>query len=311
VTDGPLPPDPPDAEALVLPVTSVAAAVRYLRGDGVSVRSEGRTGGGSINDTRRLVLSDGDSLFLKINGTEHSGLFLEEARGLMTLRRADAGPRVPEALAIFEDGRRQYLLMEHIEPGRRSGKFAVELGARLAEMHRSQRSPSCGFGRDNHIGATPQPNGWVQGWYDFFGERRLLYQVELAARNGRADRRMREGVELLVRRLPDLLPNVDDGQASILHGDLWGGNVMAASTGEAAIIDPAVSYGHREADLAMTSLFGGFEPAFYRAYAEAWPLVPGYEARRDIYNLYHLLNHLNLFGDSYRPGCTAIIERFR
>jgi protein-ribulosamine 3-kinase len=311
VKDAPLDASVPDAESLILPVTSVAAAVRHLRGDGVAVRSESRAGGGSINDTRAIVLSDGSSLFLKMNGMEYAGLFLEEARGLLALRAAGGGPRVPEPLAVFEDGRRQYLLMEYIEPGRRGRNFAAELGRRLAGMHRNNRSAACGFGRDNHIGATPQPNGWSGGWHDFFGERRLGYQIELAARNGRADQAMERGVAALIRRLPDLLPDVDGGRGSVLHGDLWGGNVIASASGEAVIIDPAVYYGHREADLAMTSLFGGFEPAFYRAYAEAWPLEAGYETRRDIYNLYHLLNHLNLFGASYRGACQAIIERFR
>ncbi len=150
----------------------------------------------------------------------------------------------------------------------------------------------------------------MNDWHAFFGERRLGFQIELARRGGRADAALERGVHRVIDRLDELIPDLDDGGASVLHGDLWGGNYLVSSDGEPVLIDPAVYYGHREADLAMTELFGGFQAPFYRAYKSEWPLVPGYEARRDVYNLYHLLNHLNLFGSSYAGSCAAIVRRF-
>lgn len=289
--------------------SSVQHAVVQVAGDGVRVRSERAVGGGMINETRQLLLTNGKSFFLKVNSRAHSDLFVEEARGLLALRET-TGPRVPAPLGLFEKGDHQYLLMEWIEAGRPGGDFWTRFGGALAQLHRTNRSPRCGFFGDNHIGTTDQPNGWMVSWHDFFGERRLLFQVELARKHGRADAAMEQGVRSLIKKLPDLVPDLDEGGASILHGDLWGGNYMASTENEPVVIDPAVYYGHREADLAMSELFGGFSPEFYRAYQAEWPLVPGYEQRRDIYNLYHLLNHLNLFGGSYAGSCQAIIRRF-
>ncbi|MEX2442151.1 MAG: fructosamine kinase family protein [Alkalispirochaeta sp.] len=298
-----------ELEQIRLSASSLRQAVVQIAGDGVAVRSERSVGGGSINDTRQVTLSNGRNLFLKVNSRAHGDLFAEEARGLLSLREAQ-GPRVPTPLGLFESGDTQYMLMEWIATGRPGGDFWSRFGRDLALLHRTNRSPRCGFFHDNHIGATEQPNGWMVGWHEFFGERRLLFQVELARKHGRADVAMEHGVRSLIKRLPELIPDLDEGGASILHGDLWGGNYMVSEDNEPVLIDPAVYYGHREADLAMTELFGGFSSAFYRAYQAEWPLVPGYEQRRDIYNLYHLLNHLNLFGGSYAGSCRAIIRRF-
>jgi fructosamine-3-kinase len=292
-----------------LSATTLQQAVVQIAGDGVGVRSERGVGGGMINETRQLLLTNGDNLFLKVNSRAHEDLFVEEARGLLALREA-SGPRIPAPLGLFESGDHQYLLMEWIDTGHAGGDFWQRFGSALAQLHRTNRSPRCGFSHDNHIGATKQPNGWIVGWHEFFGERRLLFQVELARKHGRADREMERGVRAVIKKLPDLIPDLDEGGASILHGDLWGGNYIVSQRNEAVLIDPAVYYGHREADLAMTQLFGGFSPEFYRAYQRDWPMVPGYEQRRDIYNLYHLLNHLNLFGGSYAGSCRAIIRRF-
>lgn len=300
---------PDRMQEIRLTASSLQQAVVQVAGDGVGVRSERTVGGGSINDTRQLILTNGHNLFLKVNARGHSGLFAEEARGLLALGQSH-GPRVPTPVGLFEAGDNQYLLLEWIPTGRPRDDFWSRFGEKLAQLHRSNRSPRCGFSHDNHIGATPQPNGWMVNWHEFFGERRLLFQVELARKQGRADAAMERGVQELVRKLPDLIPALDEGGASILHGDLWGGNYMVSEDNDPVLIDPAVYYGHREADLAMTQLFGGFSPDFYGAYQAEWPLVPGYEQRRDIYNLYHLLNHLNLFGGSYAGSCHAIIRRF-
>ncbi len=298
-----------DHTSIRLSASSLQQAIAQIAGDGVAVRSERSVGGGMINETRQLLLTNGESIFLKVNSRVHRDLFTEEARGLLALRKTE-GPRIPAPLGLFEADDNQYLLMEWIPSGHATGDFWKRFGRALAQLHRANRSPRCGFSHDNHIGTTEQPNAWLVNWHEFFGERRLLFQVELARKHGRADAAMEQGVRKLITKLPELIPAVDEGGASILHGDLWGGNYMVSEKNEPVLIDPAVYYGHREADLAMTQLFGGFSPAFYDAYEVEWPLVPGYEQRRDIYNLYHLLNHLNLFGGSYAGSCRAIIRRF-
>lgn len=298
-----------DLSDITLAARSLNAAVATLRGDGITVRGQQTVGGGSINDAAHLSLSDGSELFLKRNRRSHQGLFQEEARGLRALRVA-GGPRVPEPLALFEDDQHQYLLMEYIPTGRRSTQGWARLGRELAELHAARRRDRAGFPRDNHIGSTPQTNTWTDDWHRFFAQQRLMSQAERAVRTGRAEPALARGVEQLAARLPDLLPDCDDHRPGILHGDLWGGNVMFDSEGAPVLVDPAAYFGHREADLAMTELFGGFGSEFYRAYQERWPLEPGYPERRDIYNLYHLLNHLNLFGRSYLSACEAIVRSY-
>jgi protein-ribulosamine 3-kinase len=288
---------------------SLARVIAHIRGEGVTVRSEERVHGGSINDSCILTLSDRSRFFLKRNTLTHAGLFDEEARGLLALSLAE-GPGVPKVYALFADGTTQHLLLEYIESGRSGSSFFGRFGRALARLHRTNRCDRCGFERDNHIGSTEQRNGWSADWHRFFGEQRLVYQAELALQRGLGDQDMVRRTRSLVKHLPDLIPHVDEERASLLHGDLWGGNYMVDTGGDPVLIDPAVYYGHREADLAMTELFGGFSPEFYRAYQQEWPLEPGYLERRDIYNLYHLLNHLNLFGGGYLGSCRAILRRY-
>jgi fructosamine-3-kinase len=179
------------------------------------------------------------------------------------------------------------------------------LGQQLAHLHRASAA-RFGWHRDNTIGATPQPNPWTESWIEFWRTQRLAFQLQLAARNGHTGGLQRRGEQLLVR-LDALLAH--DPARSLLHGDLWGGNAAATAAGEPVLFDPACYYGDRETDLAMTELFGGFAPAFYSEYRAAWPLDAGYGARRDLYNLYHVLNHLNLFGGGYRAQAEGMIER--
>lgn len=295
-------------EDLRLSVRSLDQAVQLLFDTGLS--GAGRSlGGGSINRARRIDLDDGRALFVKENSLSHRGLFAEEARGLMALRAA-SGPRVPEVYGFFDDGRSQFLLLEWIEQGSRGADFFTRFGRELAEMHRTNRAPSCGFDHHNHIGATEQQNGRLDDWHEFFAVRRIGFQVRLARDRGLLDRATATRADRLSSRFPELLPLPDGGEPSILHGDLWGGNYLVDDREAPVLIDPAVYYGHREADLAMTELFGGFGADFYRAYEDEWPLEPGYRERRDLYNLYHLLNHLNLFGSSYHGQCASIIRRF-
>lgn len=280
-------------------------AVKIVFGAGVHIAERRPVGGGCISRSSELRLSNDESVFLK----EASGdprAFEREANGLAALARA-GGPRVPRPLAIHRGGR--FLVLEFIRAGRSGRSFADRLGRELAAMHRFGSDSGYGFGEDNFIGSTVQENGWMDSWTAFFAERRLGFQLELAARNGTADRDLAEGIESIMARIPNLL--VEPQSPSLLHGDLWSGNYLADESGAPVLIDPAVYYGHREADLAMTELFGRPDKRFYEAYDEAWPLQPGYDERRDLYNLYHLLNHLNLFGGSYEASVRRIVRRYR
>lgn len=269
-------------------------------------------GGGCIADAAVASFDDGTKVFVK-RAADDPRMFECEAECLRALGAVGA-LRVPEVLAVSE----QALVLEFIEQGSKTGDFFVDFGRRFALLHQ-QRGKVCGFAHDNFIGSTPQRNAPIEGnwdeaqdgegldWPRFFIERRLRLQVELAENNGHGN----ELTELLERseaRIADLL-SADIEQPSLLHGDLWGGNYLADERGRACLIDPAVYYGHREADLAMTRLFGGFNHEFYAAYDEAWPLVHGWQDRLPVYQLYHLLNHLNLFGSAYYDRSKSILDR--
>lgn len=269
-------------------------------------------GGGCIADAAVATFDDGTRVFVK-QASGAPGMFESEAEGLRALAAAGA-LRVPGVIAVSADA----LVLEYIEQGDRAGDFHADFGRRFALLHQ-QRAGICGFAHDGFIGSTPQPNAPVHrawdpaaegdggDWPEFFLERRLRFQVELAEQKGHGD----ELAGLLDRSeatIADLL-GADIEQPSLLHGDLWGGNYLVDDDGRACLIDPAAYYGHREADLAMTRLFGGFDPEFYAAYDEAWPLVHGWQDRLPLYQLYHLLNHLNLFGSGYYGRCQSILER--
>lgn len=265
-------------------------------------------GGGCINEAYEIVATTG-RYFLKYNPQPLPHLFEREAEGLKALGQAGALV-VPEPLMASGgwDGVPHYLLTTFIETGRQPADFHERFGRGLALMHQRAQRDAFGFHDDNYIGSTPQRNQWTGNWTEFWVRYRLGFQLDLAARNGHRGELQKLGQKLL-NRLDEYLAEPDEPPC-LLHGDLWSGNYMCTKDGEPAIIDPAVYYGRREADLAMTQLFGGFPPAFYQAYEEIWPLAPGSEARLDIYKLYHLLNHLNLFGNSYLGGCLGILRRY-
>jgi fructosamine-3-kinase len=261
-------------------------------------------GGGCIN--RAVRLSDGDrSWFVKLNDASRLDMFEAEAAGLAEMAATET-IRVPRPLCTGTDGGRAYIVMEHIDlSGRGRGDGARRAGRELAAMHRTTRA-TFGWARDNTIGSTPQPNGEGADWVHFWRDRRLGFQLGLAARNGYGGRLQDRGQRLL----DAFSAMIDHGPSpSLLHGDLWGGNLGYDEEGVPVIYDPAVYYGDREADLAMTELFGGFGEDFYAAYREAWPLDPGYRTRRTLYNLYHILNHLNLFGGGYLGQAQGMIDR--
>jgi protein-ribulosamine 3-kinase len=247
----------------------------------LGIESAAGVAGGCIHDCYRVSIA-GTVRFLKTNSAEYEDAFAAEADGLAALRTG--GMRAPEPHSHGVAAGRAYLVLEYLDLAGK--KDFAALGRMLAAAHR-KAGPRFGWHRDNYIGATPQANGWCDDWQEFWIERRLRPQIELARRNG----------------FPLTAPSVKvlEGHrpvASLLHGDLWGGNAGFTAEGP-VVFDPAAYYGDREADLAMTELFGGFPREFYEAYEEAWPLDVGYEQRKPMYDLYHLLNHLNLFGGSY------------
>lgn len=258
-------------------------------------------GGGCINHGARLTTTSGDTFFLKTNSHAPEKMFLREAEGLRALQIQD-GPAVPQVYCYDVD----FILMEDLKPAAPVRDYWVVFGRRLAALH-EHTHPSFGFEHDNYIGSTLQPNSWNEDGCAFFGHSRLEYQADLASRRGLLDDKDRQRIASIVRRLPELIPSQP---ASLIHGDLWSGNIIADTSGQPAIIDPAVHYGWGEAELGMTALFGSFPDVFYRAYQEIRPLAAGWQNRLPLYNLYHLLNHVNLFGAGYLSQTRAILQRY-
>jgi len=296
---------------------AVEAALAERDGRPASVVADRAVSGGCIHDSRLLELEDGRRVFLKSDASAPPDVFEREAEGLAALAAAGA-LRVPRHPLPGRAGDVTFLLMEAIPTGSPGSGFWEDFGRRFAHLHRTTAGQGgtgdagtglCGFAHHNYLGGTPQPNPWTASWVDFYRRHRLAHQLHLARDRGRAtDDVLRLGDRLL-DRLDDLI-EVDDEPACLLHGDLWSGNFLADDAGAPVLIDPAAHYGHREADLAMTSLFGGFDRRFYAAYEETWPLPAGSDRRQEIYQLYHLLNHLNLFGGGYLDGCLRVLRRY-
>jgi fructosamine-3-kinase len=257
----------------------------------LGIEHEAPASGGCIHDCYRVTIG-GEPRFLKLNDAVQADAFAAEADGLNALKAA--GMRVPEPRAHGSAPGHAYLLLEYLQLGGRRD-FAA-LGRMLAASHR-HAGARFGWQRDNYIGIAPQPNGWCDDWAQFWRERRMKPQLEIAAQKGFAFE-----TSGLFDQLDDHRP-----QPSLLHGDLWSGNAGFTAHGP-VVFDPAVYYGDREADIAMTELFGGFPAEFYSAYDSVWPLEAGYRRRKPLYNLYHLLNHLNLFGAGYLGQVQATLR---
>jgi fructosamine-3-kinase len=288
------------AELLQSVVDSVGAI------DQAAIRS---VGGGSINRSYKIPALDGTAYFLKTNHASALDMFHAERDGLRELAKADA-VRVPGAIATAAVGDTAFLLMEYLDLRNATALAGSRLGSLLARQHRFMGT-KYGWHRDNTIGSTPQLNGWDVEWISFFRDKRLGYQLDLAAANGfdrGPGKTIRERGEKLMQQLPDFFAGYQP-EPSLLHGDLWGGNWGVIADEQPVIFDPAVYYGDREADIAMTRLFGGFGAEFFTAYNEAWPLDSGFERRCDLYNLYHVLNHLNLFGGGYLRQVSDMLDR--
>ena len=249
--------------------------------------------GGDINQVYKLRFSDSESV-LKLNyRNRYPGMFEKEASGLKKI--AAAGCRSPLVLKTFSEGNHQFLILEFIEQERPDSKFWERFGRRLARLH-SAGSATFGWEEDNYIGSLEQRNSKIEKWTDFFIDCRIIPLVEKAREKGLLTQSHSRQFEDLFKRLPQLVPQ--EG-ASLIHGDLWSGNLMCGIGMEPVFIDPAAYFGHREMDLAMTRMFGGFDQSFMDSYNEALPLEPGFEQRVDIHNLYPNLVHLILFGRSY------------
>ncbi len=260
-------------------------------------------GGGCINTAVRLM-DENQAYFVKLNSASLIDMFEAESLGLKEM--AESGTiRVPKPVCSGIADGQSYLVMEYLEMGQASRDGRAMAGRQLAQMHQTDWH-SFGWQRDNTIGSTPQPNDPNGSWVEFWRDCRLGFQLDLAAKNGYGGSLQRSG-ERLLQGFHSLIDH--DPKPSLLHGDLWGGNIAYDDKGKPVIFDPAVYYGDREADLAMTELFGGFGNDFYDAYRETWPLAPGYSTRKVLYNLYHILNHLNLFGGGYLGQASSMIDR--
>ncbi len=281
--------------------------IQDLYGENVSVERRRRVSGGDINEAFLLELSDGSKVFLKENRGKTPEFFKAEADGLNALN-APGVIRVPVPAAYGKAEGGAFLLMEYLEPGIKSRGFWEDFGHSLAALHCADtasfvKKGKFGFTSDNFIGASPQKNDPKENWIQFFAECRLLPQFRMAADILPVETAKR--LDRLIAHLDQYL--MEPEHPSLLHGDLWGGNFLCGPEGRAALIDPAVYVGCAEADIAMTELFGGFSETFYGAYRESGLLQPGYHERRDIYNLYHMLNHFNLFGGSYLGAVQRMI----
>lgn len=272
---------------------------------GSTIVEEKVLGGGCIARARMVRLADGRRVFVKSHTP--GAMFRAEALGLSELAKANACV-VPEVL--FYD--HQMLVTEFVEQGKRPRNFMEDFGRRFALLHRFT-GEYFGFVEDNFIGSTPQLNlaaaDEKNDWTAFYFRKRLLFQFGLAEANGFADERFRSLFGNIEAKLHTILPHSHE-LPSLLHGDLWSGNFLVNHMGEPVLIDPAVYYGNREADLAMTRLFGGFSDDFYGAYSEEFPLQPGWEYRQNVYKLYHILNHLNIFGSGYYDEAIGLMRHY-
>ena len=318
--------------------TSLKEAVHSICGQQRTITGKSPVFGGDINEAFRLTLDDGTSLFMKFNAPNLLPAFEAEEVGLLAIAGTGAIGTV-RVLGIGTDPEGfSFLLQEFVTPGKKNRDYWERLGAELHAMHSAPMSTmpddstwnagntshaeeKCksgksekpeqvgkrfGFRADNFIGSRRQKNTWTDEWIPFFRDCRLQPQLKAAERwLDRSDRKLADS---LLEHLDQYL--IEPEKPSLIHGDLWAGNVMTGTDGRAWIIDPAAYYGHPEADLAMTELFGGFSPAFYDAYFACAKMEAGYRDRKDLYNLYHLLNHLNLFGSSYLSSVESILRRY-
>lgn len=263
--------------------------------------------GGCISNAYEIKTDVEKTYILKYNSSINNDMFIKEAHGLQELNKA-AVIKIPDVITFNED----YILLEQIVAGNKQRIFSEDFGRKFALLHKFT-GEFYGFYEDNYIGSNPQLNisqeNEKHDWTKFYFNKRIFFQLQLAKDKGNSTSELRKAIAGLENKIDEIVD--DNGEKpSLLHGDLWGGNYLINEKGFACLIDPAVYYGNREADLAMTKLFGGFDSRFYEAYNEVFPLPDGYEYRENIYKLYHVLNHLNLFGGGYYSQAMSLINYY-
>ncbi|MBF2063403.1 MAG: fructosamine kinase family protein [Calothrix sp. C42_A2020_038] len=283
--------------------TEIDTHISQVTGNKFQTVTKRAIGGGCIN--QGYSVSNGQhSYFVKINQASQITMFSAEALGLQQIYDT-ATIRVPKPLCWGTAGNNCYLVLEWLDVGGGGNNKAwEEMGRKLAAMHKVTSTKGFGWNVNNTIGSTPQINTWTETWVEFYTKHRLGYQFQLGRRKGGHF----PASEDLLNAIPELLAG-HEPQPSLVHGDLWGGNAGCTSDGTPVIFDPATYYGDREVDIAMTELFGGFSPSFYRGYNEVFPVEEGYEKRKILYNLYHIVNHFNLFGGSYESQANRMISQ--
>ena len=282
---------------------AIAAQISQATGQTFVLQDRRSVGGGSINQA--YAVTDGRATyFVKVNQANQLAMFEAEAHALKAIYETHT-IGVPRPLLWNIAGNAAFLVTTWIEfGGSRDAQAWARMGEQLAALHRVHSSQGFGWHHNNTIGSTPQLNPWTPDWQTFWAEQRLGYQFRLAKRRGGHFPQQ----DALIAALPALLEG-HNPPPSMVHGDLWSGNAAIARTGDPIILDPAIYFGDREVDLAMTELFGGFPAAFYEGYRAAYPLEPGYERRKVLYNLYHVINHFNLFGGSYEGQANRMIDQ--
>ncbi|MEC4888143.1 MAG: fructosamine kinase family protein [Scytonema sp. PMC 1070.18] len=282
--------------------TEIDNHISQVTGEEFQSSQRRSVGGGCINQGYSVDNSQ-RTYFVKLNQASQVAMFEAESLGLQQMFQT-ATIRVPKPICWGIAGNSGYIVLEWLEMGSGSTNSWKEMGRKLAAMHKATSNQGFGWDINNTIGSTPQINTWTADWTEFYTNHRLGYQFKLARRRGGDFPQEKK----LLEAIPELLAN-HNPQPSLVHGDLWGGNAGCTASGEPVIFDPATYYGDREVDIAMTGLFGGFSGAFYQGYSEVWPLEPGYERRKTLYNLYHILNHFNLFGGGYLSQANQMISQ--
>lgn len=263
--------------------------------------------GGCISNAYKVSMGNGEEAFLKTNSSVNNNMFITEAHGLRELKTADV-IKIPKVFYFAKE----FILLENVNSSGKQNDFFEDFGRKFAMLHKFN-GDYFGFYEDNYIGSNPQINIPIgeekSNWCLFYFNKRLSYQFDLAEQLGNSTSELQKVRSKLENRIEGII-GTNDEKPSLLHGDLWGGNYIIDENGFACLIDPAVYYGNREADLAMTKLFGGFNSEFYSAYNEVYPFADGYEYRENIYKLYHILNHLNLFGSGYYSQCISLANYY-
>lgn len=281
---------------------TIAREITRVTKQSFTIENTRSVGGGCINQGYKIS-GNGSSYFVKLNQASQVEMFAAEARGLEQMygTKTITVPK-PICWGVVENS--CYIVLQWLDLGGSNSHAWEEMGRQLAAMHQTGKSDRFGWDINNTIGSTPQINTWMDNWADFFAEKRIGYQLNLAKRKGGSFPDTTKVIEAVREHLADRQP-----QASLVHGDLWSGNAAVTTDGKPVILDPATYYGDREVDLAMSELFGGFPTAFYRGYNEVWQLDDRYRQRKTIYNLYHILNHFNLFGGGYASQANRTIQQ--